>query len=135
MRFPLSRYGRLSLALVFSLGGVGFFGSGCSEQSSANQAADAPVKVETSQMFVKITNDSGMPLTDVLVEIIPKGAATIFSTNLGRIENSESRNIMLGDFRGRDGTPFSLRVIRPNAVHVKGKDVMGKDVAVEVGWK
>jgi hypothetical protein len=42
---------------------------------------------------------------------------------------------MLGELVGRDGTPFSLRVAKPNAVEVKGKDVNGKEYAVKVPWQ
>ena len=108
--------------------------SGCSEQGAA-QDANAPVKILTSQMYVTIRNDSGAPFNDVSVSIIPIGRQTVYNKFIGRLENSESRNVMLGDFLGRDGTPFSLRVVKPRSVEVKGKDVMGKDYSAEVAWR
>lgn len=118
----------------FSLLAVGVFVSGCAGQSTA-QDANAPIKVETSQMFVTVKNDTGMALSDVTVAIVPMGRSTLFTEFVGRMEGAESRKIMLGDFNGRDGTPFSLRVIKPKSVHVKGTDVSGKAHEVEVGWK
>jgi hypothetical protein len=84
---------------------------GCSEQGAA-QDANAPVKILTSQMYVTIRNDSGAPLNEVSVAIVPVGRQTIYNKFIGRLESSESRNVMLGDFLGRDGTPFSLRVVK-----------------------
>ena len=108
--------------------------AGCSEQSAA-QDANAPVKILTSQMYVTVRNESGAPLNEVSVAIVPIGRQTIYNKFLGRLENSESRNIMLGEFFGRDGTPFSLRVVKPRSVEIKGKDVKGKDYSAEVAWK
>jgi hypothetical protein len=107
---------------------------GCSEQGAA-QDANAPVKVETSQMYVTVRNDSGMSLNEVSVAIVPAGRTTIYNKFLGRLENSESRNVMLGDFVGRDGTPFSLRVAKPRTVQVKAVDIKGNKYDVEVPWK
>jgi hypothetical protein len=119
----------------FSLLAVALFVSGCAGLSDANQDPNAPIKIETSQMFVTVKNDSGMGLNDVTVAIVPMGRTTLYTEFVGRMETSEARKIMLGDFNGRDGTPFSLRVVKPKSVHVKGTDVAGKTHEVEVGWK
>jgi hypothetical protein len=113
---------------------LALFTLGCSEQGAA-QDANAPVKITTSQMYVTVRNDSGAPLNDVTVSIVPVGRQTIYNKFIGRLENSESRNVMLGDFLGRDGTPFSLRVVKPRTVEVKGKDVKGQDYSTEAGWR
>ena len=126
---------RLSLAVTFSLIGFGLFLAGCSEQGSASQAADAPLKVQISQLFITVKNDSGVPLTDVTVSIAPGTRSTLYTNALGRLENSESRDIMLGDFRGRDGTPFILRVANPRSVEVKGAGADGKAYNVTIPWK
>ncbi len=118
----------------FSLLAVALFFSGCAGQP-AGQDANAPIKIETSQMFVTVKNDSGMALNDVSVAIVPMGRTTLYTEFVGRMESAETRKIMLGDFNGRDGTPFSLRVVKPKAVHVKGMDVAGKAHEAEVGWK
>jgi len=118
----------------FSLLAVVVFLSGCADRGSG-QAANAPIKVETSQMYVSVKNDSGMALNDVSVAIVPMGRTTVYSEFVGRIENGDSRKVMLGDFNGRDGTPFSLRVVKPKSVQVKGTDVAGKLHEVDVVWK
>ncbi len=109
--------------------------SSCSGQGAASQDANAPVKIVTSQMYVTVRNEAGLALNDVTVAIIPVGRTTVFNKFLGRLENAESRNVMLGDFMGRDGTPFSLRAIKPRSVEVTGKDVKGQDYAVEAPWR
>jgi hypothetical protein len=119
----------------FSLLAVALFFTGCAGQGNAGQDASAPIKIETSQMFVTVKNDSGMALNDVSVIIVPMGRTTLYTEYVGRMESAETRKIMLGDFNGRDGTPFSLRVIKPKAVQVKGMDVAGKAHEAEVGWK
>jgi hypothetical protein len=108
--------------------------AGCSDQGAA-QDANAPVKIEISQMYVTVRNASGLALNDVSVGIVPMGRTTINGKFLGRLENSQSRNIMLSEFIGRDGTPFSLRVVKPRSVEVKGKDVNGKDYSIEAAWR
>ena len=127
MRFPV--------AVTFSLLGFGLFFAGCSEQGSASQAADAPVKIQTSQMFITVKNDAGLPLTDVTISIVPPTRTTVYTKYVGRLENAESRDVMLGDFSGRDGTPFSLRVVTPKAVELKGTGADGKDYNISVPWK
>jgi hypothetical protein len=113
---------------------VGVFAGSCAGQNAA-QDANAPIKIETSQMFVTIKNDLGMALNDVNVAIVPMGRTTLYTEFVGRLESAETRKIMLGDFNGRDGTPFSLRVVKPKTVQVKGTDVSGKAHDVEVDWK
>jgi len=126
---------RLPLAVTFTLIGFGLFLAACSEQGTASQAADAPIKVQTSQMFITVKNDAGVPLTDVTVSIVPPTRTAVFTKFFGRLENSESRDIMLGDFNSRDGTPFSLRAIKPKTVEVKGTGADGKAYTVTIPWK
>ena len=126
---------RLPFAVTLSLLGFGLFLAGCSEQGSASQRADAPVKVSISSMFLTVKNQAGMPLTDVTISIVPPTRVAVFTKYLGRLENSESRDLMLGDFSGRDGTPFSLRVITPKSVEVKGTGADGKTYEVSIPWK
>jgi hypothetical protein len=114
---------------------LGLLAVACSDRGAASQDANAPIKVETSQMYVTVHNTSGLALNEVAVAIVPVGRSTIYNKFVGRLENAESRNIMLGDFYGRDGTPFSLRVAKPRSVEVKGKDVKGQNYAVEVAWR
>lgn len=109
--------------------------AGCSEQSAASQDANAPIKIETSQMYVTVKNDSGLALNDVSVTIVPMGRTTMYTKYVGRLENADSRNVMLGELVGRDGTPFSLRVVKPRSVEVTGKDVRGQDYKAEVAWR
>jgi hypothetical protein len=109
--------------------------AGCSEQGSASQPSDAPVKVQISHMFITVKNDAGVPLTDVTVSIVPPMRTTIYTKFFGRLENGESRDISLGDFRGRDSTPFSQRVVTPKSVEVKGTGIDGKTYSVSVPWR
>lgn len=108
---------------------------GCSAQSSASQDPNAPIKIETTQMYVSVRNNSGLSLNEVSVAIIPVGRSTIYNRFIGRLESDEARNLILGDFVGRDGTPFSLRVVKPRSVEVKAQDVKGQTYTVEVPWK
>ena len=99
------------------------------------QAEDAPIAIQNSQMSIVIVNKVGMPLTDVDVSIVPVGGATEFKKFVGRMENAEKRDLSLGGFYGRDGTTFSLRVVRPRAVRVTGKDLNSKPYNVEARWR
>ena len=108
--------------------------AGCAAAPPA-QAADAPIVIQNSQMSIVIENKVGMPLTDVDVSIVPVGGATEFKKFVGRMENAEKRDLSLGAFYGRDGTTFSLRVVRPRAVRVTGKDLNAKPYSVEARWQ
>lgn len=125
---------RLPIAVTFSLIGFGLFFSGCSEQGSASQAADAPVKVQVSQMFITVKNDAGAALTGVTLSIIPGSISTPYSTSVARIDIGESRDIMLGAFTGQDGTPFNLRTVKPKSVELKATDANKKTYNVTVPW-
>jgi hypothetical protein len=125
---------RLPVAATLTLIGCGLFLAGCSEQGAATQA-NAPIKVQSSQMFITVKNDAGVPLTDVTISVFPPTRTTVYTKYVGRLENSESRDVMLGDFSGRDGTPLSLRVVTPKSVEVKGTGADGKDYDVSVPWK
>ncbi len=106
----------------------------CSSGQPAPQAADAPIGVQTSQMFVTVENKAGLPLVDVDVAILPVGGPIVFTKFVARVENGEKRTLSLGDFTGQDGTTFSLRIVRPKTVRVKAKDLVGKTYEVAVPW-
>jgi hypothetical protein len=75
--------------------------AGCSDQGVASQDANAPIKIEISQMYVTVRNESGLALNDVTVGIVPVGRTTIYGKFVGRIENAQSRNLMLGELWAR----------------------------------
>jgi hypothetical protein len=41
----------------------------------------------------------------------------------------------LASFRGRDGTPFNLRVVKPRLVAFSAKDTLGGTHQAEVPWR
>ena len=122
----------LVVTLIASAATLGL--AACSAAPPA-QAANAPIGIQNSQMSIVIENKVGMPLTDVDVAIVPVGGATEFKKFVGRMENAEKRDLALGGFFGRDGTTFSLRVVRPRAVRVTGKDLNAKPYNVEARWQ
>jgi hypothetical protein len=103
--------------------------------SGQDQPQNGPIGIHTSQLSVVIENKVGMPLTDVDVAIVPYGGATEFKKFVGRMESAEKRDLSLGAFYGRDGTTFNLRVVRPKAVRVTGKDLNAKAYTVEAPWQ
>jgi hypothetical protein len=110
-------------------------GGSCTGAGSSEQTGNSPLAVETSQMSVTIRNTVGQPLTDVSIAIVPVGGLMEFATFFSRIESSEKREIVLSDFRGRDGTTFNLRVVKPKSVRVKARDFTGKDYDAMIQWK
>jgi hypothetical protein len=107
--------------------------AGCSGSAASDD--QSLIGVETSQFSVAIENKVGMPLTDVQIAILPVGGVTQFTKMAGRMDNGEKREFALGGFFGRDGTPFSLRVVRPKTVRVTAKDMNNKPLQVDVPWK
>jgi hypothetical protein len=109
-------------------------GVACSGKSRADQAANSPLEVVTSQMFLTIRNTVGVPLTEVTIAILPVGRQTEFTKYFSRIESSEKRDIVLTEFFGKDGTPFNVRFIKPSAIRITAKDLTGKSYEAELDW-
>jgi hypothetical protein len=108
----------------------------CSNQGSPERAAaDAAIPLEISSSGIAFQNKTGMPLTSVTLAILPYGPGGEFTRRLSRIENTIKREVPLGEFRGRDGTPLNLRVTRPKSVRLEAEDATGKKYEVEVPWK
>jgi hypothetical protein len=107
----------------------------CGAGAPPAQAENAPIGIQNSQLSIVVENKVGMPLTDVDVAIVPVGGQTEFRKFVGRMENAEKRDLSLGAFYGSDGTTFSLRVVRPRAVRVTGKDLNAKPYSVEARWQ
>jgi hypothetical protein len=130
---PVSRRRFPRIRPLFFIGLSALTLVGCS--GSAATTEQSLIGIETSQFSVVVENKVGMPLVDVDVAILPVGRAVQFTKMAGRLDNGEKREISLGNFYGRDGTPFSLRVVRPKSVRVTAKDLNNKPIEVEVPWK
>jgi len=137
-RFPIGNVRRRSSALVSGvlfIGAMGLALSACSRDREAVQAADdAPIRVETTQLFVTIENKAGGALLDINVAIQPAGFPP-FTRLISRMEGSEKRDLSLSDFTSRDGTTFNLHLARPKTVRVTARDLTNKNYEVEVPWK
>jgi hypothetical protein len=129
VRFSCSARLLFGLALVAPLA--------CSPTSARQTrlATDAPISVKASQLFVTVRNGAGLPVVDVDVTIVPIGKSTEFKKFISRMEAAEERDYSLSEFRGSDGTPFSLRIVRPKGIRISAKDVVGKVYNVEVPWQ
>jgi len=103
--------------------------------TSSGAGGPALIEVEISQIYLTVTNKSGRALNDVRVFIEPIGGATVFSARVGRMEQGEQRDLSLGQFQGRDGTPFDRRTVRAKTVRVSGTDLDGKTVEAEKPWR
>lgn len=128
----------LNLCRRYTLGllvGVSLFGIiGCLEKVPP-LGPDSPIGVVISQMTVTIENKAGLALNNVSVAIEPLGGATSFTSFVGRMENSSKKDIMLGSFGGRDGTPFNLRVVSPKLVRVTAEDINSTNYDIVAPWE
>lgn len=132
---PVQRRTHRFVTSAVTVGALGLVLSACSGGGTTAQTENAPIGIQTSQLFVTVENKAGLALMDVNVAILPVGGAVEFTKFVGRMENQEKRDFGLGDFSGRDGTPFSLRVVRPKSVRVTAKDLNDKAYQVEVPWQ
>ena len=127
----------LNLCRRYALGlfvGVSLFGIiGCTEAVPPLDP-NAPIGIVVSQMMISVENKAGLALNNVSVAIEPVGGATEFTSFIGRMENSSKKDIMLGSFGGRDGTPFNLRVVRPKLVRVTAEDINSIDYDIVAPW-
>ena len=107
-----------------SVGGVG----------TSGQAAPFVITVE--QMYITVANQTGAPLVDIEVQIIPTLiGATAFKASWPRLEPNDRHDLMLGNFRSGDGTPFRRGVIRARLIKVVAKDLSGKVYEQEASFK
>jgi hypothetical protein len=125
-------YCRLAFAVLVS---AALAGIACSSSSGPGAAENAPVAIQTSQLWITVENKAGMALTDVVIEIIPAGSQVAYTANYWRLESGEKRDFAAASFTSRDNTPFNIRVSRPKTVRLTAKDITGKVVRVEVPWR
>lgn len=119
----------LAVIVVAMMAGL----AGCGGQTTESTSSGL-IGIENTQLFVTITNKTGLALTNIRIEIIPAGPAS-FSVVHSRLETGEKHDFPIGDFRGRDGTPLNLRVSRPRTIVVTAKDMDAKEYREEVSWK
>ena len=114
--------------------GISLFGVvGCAEEIPPLDP-NSPIDIVVSAMMITVENKAGLALNNVSVAIEPVGGATEFTSFIGRMENSSKKDIMLGSFGGRDGTPFNLRVVRPKLVRVTAEDLNSTKYSVVAPW-
>ena len=133
---PLQRRSFVLIASTAIVGVLGYmqFGSGRSPAGSAGGAAST-FSITTSNLFVTVENRAQTSFFDVKVAIVPVGRSTLYATTLPRMDAGEKRDLALTSFAGRDGTPFTLRVARPQSVRVSAKDMNDQPVETEVPWQ
>ena len=102
--------------------------------SSENTSLGGPIEIEVSQLFITITNKSGMAITDIKLEVIPTGGQTSYGATHYRLENSEKKDFSLGDLRGSDGMNLNLRVHKPDRVRVTATDIDSTAYDIEIPW-
>ncbi|HJZ77883.1 MAG TPA: hypothetical protein VKE51_39415 [Vicinamibacterales bacterium] len=103
------------------------------DKESVQAAADAPIGIETSQMFVTVENRAGAPLLDLSIAVqTPSAPYTYLIT---RLEAGQKRDVPVNSFSSRDGTSLNLRLIKPRSVHATAKDLTGKSYDSQAPWK
>jgi hypothetical protein len=112
----------------------------CSPTSARGPAASSSsskafMNIEPSSIVMTVQNTEQQPLLDVRIAIKPVGGSTEFVKLLSRMESGEKRTVSLGEFNGRDGTPFSLRVVRPKEISVTAVGVTNEKFAMTVPWR
>ena len=121
--------------IAVALAAAALAGAACSSQGGSGAADNALVSIQTSQLWITVENKAGMALTDLVIEIIPAGSQVAYTATYYRLENGEKRDFAAANFTTRDNTPFNIRVSRPKAVRLTGKDITGKVVRVDVPWR
>ena len=125
---------RMTVGMMVGVVALAVVSFGC-DSGASSMENDGSFEIQTSQLFVSVTNTAGQPLMSIRVAIIPVGRQTEFSTSHARMESSERRDFSLAQFRGRDGTDFNLRVHNPRSVKVTAVNLNGETHTVEVPWE
>ena len=97
------------------------------------QAADAPIGIETGQLFVTVEDRAGGPLIDLTLTVQTPSAP--YTYMISRLEAGQKRDIPISSFSSRDGTGLNLRLIRPRAVKATAKDLTNKPYQAQVAWR
>ena len=122
------------LAGVAASGVIALSAAACEgDKESLEAAANAPIGIETSQLFVTVENKSGGPLMDLRIAVQTPGAPYTYLVT--RLEHGQKKEVPLNAFSSRDGTSLSLRMVRPRSVRVEGTDMMNKKHEAQVPWK
>ena len=90
--------------------------------------------IEPSSIVMTLENREQQPLLDVRIAIRPVGGQTEYIKLVSRLESGEKRTVSLGEFNGRDGTPFSLRVVRPKEIAVTATGLTNEKFSMTVPW-
>ena len=88
---------------------------GCSAESSANQDPNAPIRVETTQMYITVRNDSGLSLNEVSVAIVPVGRSTIYN----RFNRWSRQGIWFEMFEALTGSTGIIGTVAIDSSHIK----------------
>jgi hypothetical protein len=118
-----------ALALI----GVTVSQTACASDKEIVQAADAPIGIETGQLFVTVENRAGGPLIDLTLTVLTPSAP--YTYMISRIEAGQKRDVAVNSFSSRDGTGLNLRLIRPRNVKATAKDLTNKPYEAQVAWK
>jgi len=123
--------GAAALTAIFALA--------CSPSSARGPAGGPPgqkqfMSIEPSSIVMTMENREQQPLLDVRIAIRPVGAQTEYVKLVSRLESGEKRTVSLGEFNGRDGTPFSMRVVRPKEIAVTATGLTNEKFSMTVPW-
>jgi hypothetical protein len=115
------------------------FAIACSPSSARGPAGGPPgqkpfMAIEPSSIVMTVENREQQPLLDVRISIKPVGGSTEFTKLFSRLESGEKRTVSLGEFNGRDGTPFSLRVVKPKEIAVTATGLTNEKFSMTVPW-
>ncbi|HJO38135.1 MAG: hypothetical protein QGF21_00865 [Vicinamibacterales bacterium] len=123
---------RMAVA-AFALG-ISVVVAGCGS-GVAMENIGGPIDIEVTQLFINVTNRTGTAIADVKLEVFPVGRQMVFSVTQYRLESEALKKFSMSDLRGSDGTPFNLRVHRPQSVKVSAEGVDGSLHAIEIPWE
>lgn len=124
---------RLNRVVLVGIVAAAFALVGCGASVPAGAAAEGPLQVEVSQLWITVVNTSSSPLIDVRVTI-EAVASREFTATYGRLEPGQRRNFGYADLRSRDGTPFNRQIHRPRTVRVSASDTARQPYQVELPW-
>ena len=102
--------------------------------SSENTSLGGPIEIEVSQLFITVTNKSGMAITDIKLEVIPTGGQTSYGATHYRLENADKKDFSLGELRDTGGMNLNLRVHNPDRVRVTATDLDATEYDIEIPW-
>lgn len=131
----LSRSRLFLVATMFAMTFANVVATGCATQGSASPAvvSNDPVVIEVSDKSVSVFNQTGSPLVNVSVVLLPTQGSP-FTKILARVDHQQRTQIAIKDLKTSQGVSFDPKITQGLKVLVSAANEAGQRYEASVPW-